>query len=94
MVVAANYNSHVEHGTMMELSTDSMPQEHQHLLLELAKTYPVSTRDLAPSGCKYDLLHGGWVSEHDSSLLASMPGRPKLKTKKFDIETGEDQKGE
>ena len=79
---------------MVAQSNDSMFQDQKHLLLELAKTYPVSTEDLSPSGCKYDLVRGGWVLEHEGSLLASMPGRPKLKTKKFDIETGEDQKGE
>ena len=33
----------------------------EHLLLAMAKTYPVCAKDLAPQGCQYDLFQGAWV---------------------------------
>ena len=66
----------------------------EHLLLTMAKTYPVFDRDLAPQGCQYDVYQGAWLLEGLGSLFVESPNRPQPRTKKFDIETGEDQKGE
>lgn len=66
----------------------------KHILLDHAKSYPVSNGDLSPPGCEYDLILGAWTLEKSHQLLVDTPERPKLRTKKFDIETGEDQKGE
>ena len=65
----------------------------EHILLALAKTYPAFTGDLTPQGCRYDLLQGAWVLESDGALLVESPDPPRPKTKKQDLETGEDQKG-
>ena len=65
----------------------------KHLLLENAKSYRVSDQDLAPANCDYNLSQGAWVFRDDGSLLVENPERPRPVTKKFDIETGEDQKG-
>ena len=73
-----------------ETSDNSEPQ---HLLLATAKSYPVSTQDLAPPGCRYSLSAGAWIVEDAGSLLVETPGRPMPATKKADLETGEDQKG-
>jgi hypothetical protein len=65
-----------------------------HLLLEKAKTYPRFRGELAPSNCKYDQLIGAWVLQSTSELLIETPLRKGPRTKKEDIETGEDQKAE
>lgn len=65
-----------------------------HLLLAMAKTFPVYAGDLAPQGCHYDLFQGVWIIDGTDSLLVESPNRPRPMTKKRDIETGEDQKGE
>ena len=67
---------------------------NKHLLLEVAKTYPVDARDLSPKGCRYDLFQGVWlVNGNDELLIESKDVQPP-RTKKMDIETGEDQKSE
>ena len=66
----------------------------KHLLLATAKSYRVSDQELAPENCEYNLSQGAWVLRDDGSLLVENPQRPRPVTKKFDIETGEDQKGD
>lgn len=65
-----------------------------HLLLTLATTLPVRDIDLSPQGCQYDLFQGVWIVNDTGELLVDSPDRPYPMTKKKDIETGEDQKGE
>ena len=65
-----------------------------HLLLEKAKTYLRFLGDLTPPNCKYDQLIGAWLLESTSELLVETPMRKGPRTKKEDIETGEDQKAE
>ena len=48
----------------------------EHLLMAMAKTYPVTDRDLTPPGCWYNLVDGAWVSDELGSLLVDTPGRP------------------
>ena len=67
---------------------------NEHLLLAMAKTYPVRAEDLTPQGCQYDLFQGAWIINGLGSLLIESSNRPRPMTKKKDIETGEDQKGE
>ena len=71
----------------------SYASEPQHLLLETAKSYPVSAQDLAPPNCSYSISEGAWILQDVGSLLVETTGRPMPTTKKADIETGEDQKG-
>ena len=68
-------------------------KDTEHLLLAMAKTYPILPLDLTPPGCHYDLAKGAWILDDVGSLLADTPGRPMPATKKMDNETGEDQKG-
>ena len=68
--------------------------DSEHLLLKMAKTYPVGDVNLAPQGCEYSLAEGAWIIEDLGSLLVDTPGRPRPESKKSDQETGEDQKGE
>lgn len=65
----------------------------EHLLLAMAKTYPIEPLDLAPQGCEYSLADGAWILDDLGSLLVDTPGRPRPESKKMDHETGEDQKG-
>ena len=66
----------------------------KHLLLELAKTYPKFTGDLTPQGSRYDILQGAWVLDSVGTLLVESDDPSPPKTKKADMETGEDQKSE
>ena len=68
--------------------------KYNHILLDKAKTYPRFSGDLAPANCKYDMLIGAWILETTSELLVETPFRKGPRTKKEDIETGEDQKAE
>lgn len=65
-----------------------------HILLELARRYPEPTGNLTPSGCTFQEAHGYWVKAGSSEvmMLSDDPQRPC--SKKWDRETGEDQKGE
>jgi hypothetical protein len=68
--------------------------DHEHPLLERAQKYPYRNIDLAPAGCCYDASSGAWRVTATGELWADTPGRKGPRTKKADIETGEDQKGE
>lgn len=65
-----------------------------HLLLEKAYIYPLPKELHSPSGCTFDHDKGYWVHDETSQPLVTLKDHPKLETKKCDIETGEDQKGE
>ena len=69
-------------------------QPQAHLLLTMATSWPVDEIDLAPQGCHYDLFLGAWIVDDTGALLVDSPDRPHPMSKKRDIETGEDQKGE
>ena len=68
-------------------------QTPKHLLLANAKSYGVPDQDLAPENCEYSLSQGAWILKDSGCLLIENPERPRPSSKKFDIETGEDQKG-
>ncbi len=65
-----------------------------HPLLARAQRYQRRTVDLQPPGCSYDGLAGAWRDDATGVLAVELPGRRGPHTKKHDIETGEDQKGE
>lgn len=65
----------------------------QHILLEKARVYPRKSVDLRPAGCDYDTLAGAWVDRKTGKLLVEMGDLKPPRTKKADVETGEDQKG-
>ena len=68
--------------------------DSQHPLLQRAKKYPRHEVNLAPPGCTYDATVGAWRHIESDQLWVDTPHRDGPKTKKQDIETGEDQKGE
>lgn len=69
-----------------------MPEKH--LLLKYGTTYERFSGSLAPTGCSYDRRVGAWVVSGTDTLFVETPNREGPKTKKMDIETGEDQKAE
>lgn len=66
----------------------------RHLLLEVAKSYQISSNDLTPHGCRYDLVKGAWILEGSDTLLVESGDLQPPRTKKADMETGEDQKSD
>ncbi len=66
----------------------------KHILLQKALKYRKRKTIEAPRGYTFDSLLGAWINIIDKSLLIQSPNFPALGTKKEDIETGEDQKGE
>jgi hypothetical protein len=65
-----------------------------HPLLVRAHRYERDEVDLRPAGCTYDRLAGAWRDDATGNLAVEIAGRQGPRTKKMDIETGEDQKGE
>lgn len=68
--------------------------DHQHTLLKRASTYPRPRGiDLSPPDCIYDFGLGAWIVGSTGQLFVETPGHQNPRTKKQDVETGEDQKG-
>ena len=68
--------------------------KNDHPLLTRAKRYPLKPVDLTPDGCVYDHNVGAWRHAVSGELWIDTSDRKGAGTKKNDIETGEDQKGE
>ncbi|WP_452597117.1 hypothetical protein [Pontimicrobium sp. MEBiC01747] len=66
----------------------------KHILLQKALRYKKRKKIEAPKNFMFDSLLGAWINKIDQSLLIKSENFPALGTKKEDIETGEDQKGE
>ncbi len=65
----------------------------QHMLIEKAFRYP-NKQIQVPTDCDYDVINGYWLIKSTNELLIASELATCLGTKKEDIETGEDQKGE
>lgn len=65
-----------------------------HILLEKAKKYDIPKQNLTPRGCSYKVKDGYWVETSSNIAMMKSDNPQKPVTKKFDIETGEDHKGE
>jgi hypothetical protein len=66
----------------------------EHLLLEKAYTYPLPKSVPDMQGCKFDQLNGFWIMEESGEPFVLDGSNPGPRSKKCDLETGEDQKGE
>lgn len=64
-----------------------------HILLEKAFIYPLPKSDPDMSGMTYDNKRGFWVQGNGKPAVSD-PAFSGPRSKKCDIETGEDQKGE
>lgn len=67
---------------------------NEHPLLQRAQLHRQRSINLAPPGCWYDPGIGAWRLVNSGELWVETPDRVGPHTKKADIETGEDQKGE
>lgn len=65
-----------------------------HLLLNNAKPYTTDKHVNIPEGFQYNNEKNAWYSEREDVYLVNHKDYPRVGTKKFDVETGEDQKGQ
>jgi hypothetical protein len=63
-----------------------------HILLSTATRKPFQKEPTLPAGAQYDIAAGCWMLEGSPLVSSDALGAPS--TKKNDLETGEDQKGE
>ncbi len=66
----------------------------KHILIEKAKTYTPQNKEGEPIGYEYDKKKGYTASILGGSPFITSEHAQHLNTKKEDVETGEDQKGE
>lgn len=66
----------------------------KHILLQKAFNYKKRKNVRAPQGYSFDSTLGAWKNKINNTLLIHSANYPLLGTKKHDIETGEDHKGE
>lgn len=65
-----------------------------HILLQKALKYRKRSKIEEPIGYYFNSLIGAWVNKVNETLLIQSNNFGGLGTKKEDIETGEDQKGQ
>lgn len=65
-----------------------------HILLERAFIYPSPKVAFYPDGCIYDEKKGFWMIAGSDVPYILSDNAVQQMTKKCDVETGEDQKGE
>lgn len=66
----------------------------KHILLDKAFIYPLPKSEPDMSGCSFDYSAGYWKIDEDESPYILNNNRPRPQSKKADVETGEDRKGE
>lgn len=66
----------------------------RHILLQKALIYKKRKEIESPKGFTFDSRIGAWINNLDKTFLINAEGFQALSTKKNDIETGEDQKGQ
>lgn len=66
----------------------------KHILLQKAFSYKRRKIIIAPRGYIFDSILGAWINKIDRTPLIQSNIFTAMATKKEDIETGEDQKGE
>lgn len=69
-------------------------EKPEHILLKYAQTYVREEKSLAPQDCYYDSELGVWKLSETDQIFVETSERAGPSTKKQDVETGEDQKGE
>jgi hypothetical protein len=66
----------------------------KHILLDRAISYKFPETVASPKDCIYDPVVGYWVNKKTGIAMMLSDSPEKMETKKCDVETGEDQKGE
>jgi hypothetical protein len=68
--------------------------KQKHLLIRKAYVYEVPRKKPKLEGYFFDTINGYWIDKDNNLPYVFDVKRPKPQTKKADVETGEDQKGE
>lgn len=71
-----------------------MGGDMKNILLQKALKYKKKVDIEKPKGYSFNNLIGAWINDADKTLLIQSEFFKALATKKEDIETGEDQKGQ
>ena len=66
----------------------------RHILLEKAFCYPDHIEIAIPENCTFAENSGYWIDNFTGEIMMLSTNPQHLQTKKFDRETGEDQKGQ
>jgi hypothetical protein len=66
----------------------------EHILLDKAFTYDVKEQKLTPDNGIYSREEGFWRIKDTNEVMMFSDSKDKPASKKCDVETGEDQKGE
>lgn len=66
----------------------------KHILLQKALKYKKRKEVEAPNGFSFDSFIGAWTKNSDKTFLIQAKEFKALASKKEDVETGEDQKGQ
>jgi hypothetical protein len=66
----------------------------KHILLEKMSVYPIKNQTEKMENYSYNQEMGYWINKTTSNPLILEPNAISPRTKKEDIETGEDRKGE
>lgn len=66
----------------------------RHILLEKAFCYPDPGEIATPKNCTFLENSGYWIDDFTGEIMMLGTNPQHLQTKKFDRETGEDQKGQ
>jgi hypothetical protein len=66
----------------------------KHILFQKALFFKRREILVPPENYEYDYFLGAWINTIDKSLLIDAQNFKSSATKKFDVETGEDHKGQ
>lgn len=66
----------------------------RHILLQKALVYKKRKEIVPPKDYTYDGILGAWVNKNNFELLINSKDFKGQATKKLDVETGEDNKGQ
>ena len=67
---------------------------NDHLLTRLSVPHPLQTTTPTPPGWEFDPRVGAWLDHHTRGFMVRDIRTPRFGTKKHDLETGEDAKGQ
>lgn len=66
----------------------------KHIIISESKKHMISSDDMSIQGSTYCVKKGFWIDNKTGTPMMLCENSNKPTTKKWDIETGEDQKGE
>jgi len=67
---------------------------NEHILVRSAQAHVLPMEQPSPAGWVYDMKVGAWTNPSKGAFMVHDPTSPRCGTKKNDLETGEDAKGQ